>query len=97
LDVVVKHPFIHELAHMGQRAKQVGVEQFAAKRAVEAFDIGILSQLAGLNLVQDNAMLLKPLAQTGTDKFGSVVRAQLRGAAMALDQACEHLHHAGGW
>jgi hypothetical protein len=42
-------------------------------------------QLAGLNLVQDNALLLTPLAQVSAAKFRTVVGAQLRGAARALD------------
>jgi hypothetical protein len=51
LGVIVVPPLVDQLAHKGQRAKQVGVEQFAAKRAVEALDVGMLRRLAGLNLV----------------------------------------------
>ncbi len=36
---------------MGQRAKQVGIEQLATKENVEAFIIGLLRQLTGLNPV----------------------------------------------
>ena len=61
LRVVVEHPVVHELAHVGQRAEQVRVEQLAAKRAVEAFDISILRRLAGLNLALDNTLFLTPL------------------------------------
>ena len=79
LDVIVEHPLVYELVHVGQQAKQVGVEQFAAKRTVEAFNIDVLSRLARLNPVQGNTLLLTPLAQTGADKLGPVVSAQLRG------------------
>lgn len=96
LGIVVEHPFVHELAHVGQRAKQVGVEEFAPKRAVEAFDIGVLRRLAGLNPVQSNALLLTPFPQTGANKFRSIVGAQLHGSTMALDQARQGLHHPGG-
>ncbi len=43
LRVVTVPPLVHQLAHVGQRAKQVGVEQFTAKRAVEtqAFCVGL--------------------------------------------------------
>ena len=36
LRVVVVHPLVHELTHVGQRAKQMSVEQLVAKRATEA-------------------------------------------------------------
>jgi hypothetical protein len=62
LRVIVVLPFVNQLAHTGQRAKLVGVEQFATKRAVEAFDTGILRRLARLNPMQGNARLLTPLA-----------------------------------
>ena len=55
LGVVVKYPLVHQLAHMGQRVEQVGVEQFAAKRAVEASDVDILRRFAGLNPVQSDS------------------------------------------
>lgn len=70
---------------MVQRAKQVGVEQFSAKRAVEAFDVGILGRLAGLNPVQGNALRLAPFAQARADGFGAIVLTQLRRPAMALN------------
>ena len=85
LRIVVVHPLVYELAHVGQRAKQVRVEQLTAKRAVEALDISILGRLARLNPVQGNALLLALLAQADTDELGPVVGAQLHGRAMALD------------
>jgi hypothetical protein len=57
---------------MSQRAKQVSVEQLAAKRAVEAPNVCILCRLARLNPVQGNALLLAPLGQPGVDKFGAI-------------------------
>jgi hypothetical protein len=44
-----------------------------AKRAVKALVIGDLGKLACLNSVQDNALLLTPFAQAGTDKFGAII------------------------
>ena len=85
MGVVVEHPFVYELAHVGQRAKQVGVEQLAVKRAVEAFDVRILRRLTGLNPVQGNTLLLTPLTQFGASKFRAIVGVQLRGAALALN------------
>jgi hypothetical protein len=79
------HPLVQELAHMSQRAKQVCGEHFMAKGAIKAFGIGILRRLAGLNPVHDNALLLKSLAQVGTDELGSVIRAQLREETMTVD------------
>jgi hypothetical protein len=96
LGVIVVQPFGHQLAHLGQQAKRVGIEQFTAKRAVEALDIGILRRLTRLNPVQHDAMLRTPLAQPNTGKLGSVVRAQLRESAMRVDQARQHLHDPTG-
>ena len=84
LGIVVGQPLGPELAHVGQRAKQVRVEQFTAKRAVEAVDIGVLSRLARLNPVQGTALLRTLLAQPGAATGRAVVGAQLRGAALAL-------------
>lgn len=57
LRVVVMHPLVHELTHVGQRAKQVGVEQLAAERAIDALDVGILGGITGLNPVRGNTYL----------------------------------------
>jgi hypothetical protein len=38
-----------------------------------------------------------PLAQPGPNELGAIVRTQLRGATMTVDQASEHLHHVTGW
>jgi hypothetical protein len=85
LGIIIVPPLVHQLAYVGQRAKQVGVEQFAAKRAVEAFDVRILRRLAGLNPVQNNTLLLRSLARFGAAKLRAVIGAQLRGATRALD------------
>jgi hypothetical protein len=55
-----------------------------------------LSRLAGLNPVQDNALRLAPLPQPDADELGALVREQLRGQAVIVDQAHQHLHHPGG-
>lgn len=75
LGIIIAHQLVHELAHVGQRTKQMGVEQFTSKRAVEAFDIGVLRRLARLNPMQGNALLFRPLVQFGADKFRAIVRA----------------------
>ena len=72
------------------------VEQFAAKRAIEAFGVSVLRRLAGLNPVYGNILLLTLLAQPGTDKLGTIIRPQLRGAPMVLNQTRQHLHNATG-
>ena len=56
------------------------VEQFTAKRDVEAFDVGILRRLAGLNPVQGNALGLVPLAQPSAVQLQAIIRAQLEWA-----------------
>jgi hypothetical protein len=62
LRVIVVPPLVYQLAHTSQRAKLVGVEQFATKWAFEAFDIRIWRRFTRLNPVQGNTLLLTPLA-----------------------------------
>ncbi|GAB3828600.1 hypothetical protein GCM10028821_14280 [Hymenobacter jeollabukensis] len=85
LRIIVVPPLVDELAHMGQRAKEIGVEQFAAKCPVGAFDIRIRRRLAEWNPVQSKTPLFTPFALFGANKFKAVVGAQLRGEAIALD------------
>ena len=77
--VVVVHPLGEQVAYLAQGSKEVGIEHFAPKRAVEALHIRVLGGFARLNPVQDDALGFAPLTQDGTDEFGPVVAAQLLG------------------
>ena len=44
-------------------------------RAVIALDIGVLLQVARLNIVKADTPFLDPCSEFGTDKFGAVITA----------------------
>jgi len=61
--LAVRSPGGADAQHVGQGRKQIGVEHFAAKRAVEALDEGIPGWLRGLDPRQAGALLLASVAQ----------------------------------
>ena len=58
--VVITLPELALFAHLTQAIKEVSVEQLAAKRAVKAFNLGILRRTRGLNPMQVNPLVLTP-------------------------------------
>lgn len=58
---------------MLDRFEQVLVEPFVSHRSVEAFDVGILLWLAGLDKPQVDTALHRPGAELGTDIFGPTI------------------------
>jgi hypothetical protein len=78
LGIAVVHPLLDKLAHMGQQAKQVGGELFAAEQAIEALDVIVFSLVCQLHPMQRH-LLLTPLVQTGTNELGTT--AYLRSCA----------------
>ena len=58
--IVLFDPSFDDLAHLLQRTEQIGIQDLFPECPVEAFDVGILSRLAGLDMCQVNAMLLGP-------------------------------------
>lgn len=74
--VVAGHPFVDGLPHFGETAEEVGVEHFAAQAAIEALDVGVLGRLAGLDVMQDDAVGFAPRDQLGGDELGAELRAQ---------------------
>jgi hypothetical protein len=93
LRVVVVHPLVHKLAHVGQRTKRIGVEQLTAERAVKALNANVLRWPTGLNPVLDDTLIITPFSQQRADKFGLVIGAQLHRSAITLDQTQPPLHH----
>ncbi len=55
---------------MLDRFEQMLVEPFVSHRSFEAFDVGILLWLAGLDKPQVDTALHRPGAELGTDIFG---------------------------
>lgn len=94
--VVVVLPETAMLAHLLQGSEEVAVEQLAAKRTVEALDVGVLGGAGGLNPVQGGALATAPVLQGLADELGPVVHAQALGRAVALGQCLQQTHDAGG-
>ena len=54
--VIIILPASVLFAHLAQAGEEVGVEQLPAKRAVKAFNLGVLRRNRGLNPVQVNPL-----------------------------------------
>jgi len=50
--VVLRYPGFGEIANLGDRVEQIGIEHFLAIGAVEALDKGVLIRLARLDVPQ---------------------------------------------
>ena len=61
--VVVDEPRIDELLRLARRVKQIRVRDLLAKRAIEALDEGVLYGLSGLDVLQPDAPLRRPLGE----------------------------------
>jgi hypothetical protein len=84
--VVVFDPRLHDLSHLFQGMEQTGIQDIFPKRAVEAFDLGILHRLVRLNVSQLNAVLLSPASQALRDELRAIVHADLPGHSSPLHE-----------
>ena len=66
------------------------IEHFRAKAFVEAFDVRVLIRLAGLNEVDVNAVLSRPLLHRVRQEFRAVVAAELAWPTVDGTQLLEH-------
>lgn len=73
LMVIAVTPVFGHSANLLQCGEHKPVQYLGAEGAVEAFDIGILGGLAGLDVDQIDAVILGPLFQGQTDEFRAVV------------------------
>ena len=87
--VVIILPALALFAHLAQAGEKVGVEQLAAKRAVKAFNVGVLRRTRRLNPVQVNHLVLTPDLEHLADKLGAVVDPDAGRAAVAAHQGGE--------
>jgi hypothetical protein len=55
------------------RHEVMGVESLVVQLAIEAFAVGVLGGLAGLNVVPPNPMLIRPLVERLSGELGSMV------------------------
>ena len=87
--VVIILPELALFAHLTQAVKEVSVEQLAAKRAVKAFNVGVLRRTRGLNPVQVNPPTLTSGLEHLADKLGAIVDPDAGRDAVAADQRGE--------
>ena len=74
--VVAMSPVFRHAPDLTQCGEHITIQHFGAERANEAFDVGILGRLAGLDVHQLDALLLRPLLQRGADELRVVVQPQ---------------------
>lgn len=84
--VVAVTPVFGHAPDLTQCGEYITVKHFGAERAIEAFDVGILGRLAGLDMHPLDAVLLRPLLQRGADELGAVVQPQAPWSTSQLDQ-----------
>lgn len=71
--VVLDHPLTHDLADLVEVTEQIQVQDFIAHRAVEAFDVGILVRLAGLDVADEDPVGLAPGHERLTQELRTVI------------------------
>ena len=84
--VVLEHPPVRGLAHVVEAGEQVLVQDLLAEGPVEAFEVGVLVGLAGLDVADGHAVELGPLHEGLAQELRAVVGTQdLRQAVVALE------------
>lgn len=73
LFVVSDEPVSGHAADLVEGFEHVAVEHLVAVGAIEAFDVGVLVWLAGLDEEQPDAMLPGPALEVGADELRAVV------------------------
>ena len=71
--VVVDHPPVRGLANVFKACEQVVVQHFLAEGAVEAFDVGVLVRLAGLDVLDGHAIGFGPLREWLAQELRAIV------------------------
>jgi len=74
--VVLDHPPVGGLAHVLEGGEQMWVEQLIAVGMVEPLDIGILVELAGLDVADGHPGLLDPSGEDLAEELRPVVVAK---------------------
>lgn len=72
--VVAVAPVLGHAANLGKAGEHIAVQHFGAVGTVEAFDVGVLGRLAGLDVDQIDAVAVGPALQCRADELGTVVQ-----------------------
>ncbi len=84
------HPFVDDFADFAKGCEHVRIKDLAPEGPVEAFNIGVLRGLAGLNVMESHAVGLGPGDYFRGVEFRSVVDADLIRQGPALPGLVEH-------
>lgn len=88
--VVVTQPFIGQGLHLLNVFKDVGIQDFRAEGAVEAFHEGILVGLSWLDIKQLDAFGLSPFIKCMRSHLRSIVHADELRRAVVIGQAAQN-------
>jgi len=75
--VVLPLPLAHNLANLCQIPEQVQIQNLIAQTAVKAFDKSILVGFAGLDIVDEDAVILAPAHKHLPQELGAVVHREV--------------------
>ena len=73
LCVVVDPPFLDDFTGFTDAGEPVLVQAFLAVSPVEAFDVGVLGRLPGVDEIQLNAMIIGPSIERAPAQFTEAV------------------------
>ena len=73
--VVSVQPVGRHVPHFLEGVEHVAVQYLGAVGLVEAFDIGVLGGLAWLDVIEGDALGLRPFGQGVGDELGAIVNA----------------------
>ena len=71
--VVRPQPLGRHLPHLIEIVEEVGVEDLAAVRPVESFDVGVLVRLAGLDVTDLDLVFLAPVDEKLAQELRAIV------------------------
>jgi hypothetical protein len=94
--VVIVLPFLRFLPDLIERPKDVSVEEFASKAAIQALDIRDLGWLPWLDKSQSGFSVFAPRVGTLADELRAIVDADHRRKASAFFQLLENADDAAG-
>ena len=73
--VVSVQPVGRHVTHLLQVVKDVAIEHLGTVGLVESFDIGVLRRLSRLDVIEGDALGLRPFGQCVGDELGAIVNA----------------------
>ena len=88
--VIIISPVIRDVFDLLDRFKEIGIEDFTTIRTIEAFNVGVLSGFAWLNVMDVDVTALAVFHEAGTGKLWAIVNTELLRLASLFDDLLEH-------